>query len=45
MTVYERGVLLLLAVAGIGGPVYEMLVHGPVQGCRFVFAGIGWGCS
>jgi hypothetical protein len=41
----ERGVLLLLGIGGVGGPIAEVLLHGPVQGCLIAFAGIGFGCG
>jgi hypothetical protein len=45
LTSLERGVLALLAVAGIGAPLLETWIHGPVQGCAIAFAGLGFGCG
>jgi hypothetical protein len=45
LTRRDRGLLVLLGVVGFGGPIAEMLLHGPAQGCRFVFAGLGFGCG
>ncbi len=42
---HDTRVLLVLAVLSFGGPIREMLLWGPQQGCSFVFAGIGFACG
>jgi hypothetical protein len=44
-TDFDLAVAAWLAFLTAGAVLLENVMHGPAQGCRIVFAGIGFGCD